>query len=142
MARPSRISRKNRAEMTTSLVNLSLEPLMCIKNSATSVALIVAITSATAALKRPKSKPEAYTVRAVPTSKAIQIATYVLSDDDVECSDMQTSRVTVNQIKQGEQVDPNDVHKVPVQASHFNRSVVLRSEPSLPGHDQQPQEDA
>src|SRR5258708_37139253 len=55
---------------------------------------------------------------------------------------MQTSRMTINQIKQGEQVDPNDVHTVPVQAAHFNGSVVLRSEPPLPSHDQQPHKNA
>src|SRR6266851_3425339 len=55
---------------------------------------------------------------------------------------MQASRVTVDQVKQREQVDPNDIYKVPVQAPHFNGSVVLRSEASLPRHEQEPNENA
>ena len=46
-------------------------------------------------------------------------------------SDMQASRVPVNQVKQREQVNPDDIDKVPVEAADLDRRVLLRSEASL-----------
>src|ERR1700691_5280603 len=52
---------------------------------------------------------------------------------------MQASRVPVDQVKQREQVNPDDVDEVPVQAADLDWSVPLGSESSLPGHDQEPE---
>src|SRR3984957_14854932 len=93
MESPSRSSRKNRAEMTTSLISFSPACQTCIKNRTTRVALMVAMVSATAALKGPRSRRAANTVSPVPTSRAIQTAKYMGSGEeeewaDEECPDM------------------------------------------------------
>src|ERR1700733_8983013 len=48
----------------------------------------------------------------------------------------------VNQVKQGKQVDPDDVNEVPVQAADLDRSVILGREPPFPGQGQEPRENA
>src|ERR1700683_2263055 len=50
----------------------------------------------------------------------------------------QTSRMPVDQVEQGKQVNPNNIHEVPVKTADFNRSVPLGGETSLPGHDEEP----
>src|SRR5271166_295260 len=55
---------------------------------------------------------------------------------------MQASRVPVDQIQQREQVDPDNVDEVPVEAADLDRSVPLGGEASLPGHDQEPEKNA
>src|SRR5271157_3198704 len=55
---------------------------------------------------------------------------------------MQASRMPVNQIEQGKQVDPNDVYEVPVQAAHFYGRVVFGSEATFPRGRQQPGKNA
>src|SRR5580704_15849906 len=144
MVSPSNSSRKKSAAITTSFVSFSLACQTCIKNNATKVALMVAIPRATAALYRPRSSVAAYTVRPVPTSNAKNTPKYIFKGDDVadECSDMQASWVPVDQVKQREQVNPDDVNEVPVEAADLDWSVPLGSETSLPGHDQEPEKNA
>src|SRR5438309_11348340 len=48
--------------------------------------------------------------------------------------------VPINQIKQREQVNPNDVDEMPVKATDFERRVIFRREASLPRHPQEPAE--
>ena len=44
----------------------------------------------------------------------------------------------VDQVEQWEQVNPDDVDEVPVEAADFDRGVLFWGEASLPGHGQQP----
>src|SRR6266700_4509495 len=141
MERARRIRRKNKLATTTSLLSFSLAPLRCMKNRATRMALKVAIVKATAALKRPRSREAAQTVRPVHASSVIQMPKYSLSDDD-GCAEMRASGMSVNQVEQWEQVDPNDVHEMQIQPPHFDGSVVRRSKSAFPGHHGQPNEDA
>src|SRR5580700_3178202 len=55
---------------------------------------------------------------------------------------MHASRVPVDQVKQREQVNPDDVDEVPVKSADLDWSVPLRGEASLPRHDQKPEKDA
>src|SRR5208282_5000571 len=55
---------------------------------------------------------------------------------------MQASRVPVNQIKQREQVNPDDVDEVPIEAADLDWSVPLGGEAAFPGHDQEPEKNA
>ena len=48
----------------------------------------------------------------------------------------------VDQVQQGEQVDPDDVDEMPVQPADFERGVICGSEATLPCHPQQPCENA
>ena len=48
----------------------------------------------------------------------------------------------VDQIKQREQIDPDNIDKVPVQSAHFHGGVVFRSEASPPSGKQEPSEEA
>src|SRR4029077_18869551 len=41
--------------------------------------------------------------------------------------------MSVDQIQQREKINPDNIHKVPVQAAHFDGRVVLRRVTSLPG---------
>src|SRR5215468_2725132 len=43
-------------------------------------------------------------------------------------------RLTVNQIQQGKQINPDDIHKVPIQASDFQWRVILGREAPLVSH--------
>src|SRR6267154_2954774 len=142
MVSPSNRSRKNSAPITTSLVSFSLACQTCMKKRATRVALMVAMPSATAALKRPKSRVAANTVRPVPTSSAKNTAKYIFRGDDDECAVIQASRVPVDQVEQGKQVDPDNVDEVPVQAANFDGSVVLGRKAAFPGHSQEPEENS
>src|SRR5712671_6907841 len=123
MVSRSKRSRKNSAPITTSLVSFSLACHTCMKKRATRVALTVAMPSATGALKRPRSRVAANTVRPVPTSSAKKTAKYIFRGDDDECADdewdMEASRVPVNQVEQRKQIDPDNVDEVPVQAADF-----------------------
>src|SRR4029077_12351688 len=110
MERTRRIRRKNKPTTTASLLSFSLAPLRCMKNRATRMALKVAIVKATAALKRPRLREAAQTVRPVQASSVSQLPNYSLSGDD-GCSDMRASGMPVDQVEQPEQVDPNDVHE-------------------------------
>src|ERR1700719_333944 len=121
MVSPSKSSRKNSAPITTSLVSFSLACQTCMKKRATKVALTVAMPSATAALKGPRSRVAANTVRAVPTSSAKNTAKYIFNGEDDECADMEASRVPVDQVEQRKQVNPDNVDKVPVQPADFHR---------------------
>jgi hypothetical protein len=47
---------------------------------------------------------------------------------------MQASRVPVNQIEQREQVNPDDIDEVPVEAADLDWSMPFWREPALPGH--------
>src|ERR1019366_3272008 len=51
-------------------------------------------------------------------------------------------RMPVNQVEQGEQVDPDNVDEVPVETAHLERRVVLGCEAAFPCHDQEPGEEA
>src|ERR1700676_1842983 len=112
------------------------------KKRATKVALTVAMPSATAALKGPRSRVAANTVRAVPTSSAKNTAKYIFNGEDDECADMEASRVPVDQVEQRKQVNPDNVDKVPVQPADFHRRVVFGSEAPFPGHNEQPEKNA
>src|SRR5216684_3300604 len=103
MVSPSNRNRKNKAAITTSLVSFSLACQTCMKKRATRVALMVAMVSATGALKGPKSRVAAKTVRPVPASSAKNTAKYVFRGDDDECPDMHASRVPVDQVAHGDQ---------------------------------------
>src|ERR1700735_2707572 len=52
------------------------------------------------------------------------------------------SLVPVDQIQQRKQINPDNVDEVPVQATDFDRSVVLGSEASLPGSDEEPKKNS
>src|SRR5712691_1889544 len=142
MVSPSKRSKKNNAPITTSLVSFSLACQTCMKKRATRVALTVAMPSATPALKRPKSRVAANTVRPVPASSAKNTAKYIFRGDDDECADMQASRVPVDQVEQGKQIDPDNVDEVPVQAANFDRCVVFGSEAAFPCHGQEPEKNS
>ncbi len=43
-------------------------------------------------------------------------------------------RSSIDQIQQGKQVDPDNVHKVPVEARNLKRRVIFRSKSSFPSH--------
>src|ERR1035441_9431164 len=51
-------------------------------------------------------------------------------------------RMPVNQVEQGEQVDPDNVDEVPVETAHLERRVVLGCEAAFPCHYQEPGEEA
>src|ERR1700722_2512781 len=142
MVRPSSNMRKKIAAITTSLVSFSLACQTCMKKRATRVALTVAMPRATGALNGPKSSVAAKTVRPVPRSRAKKTAKYIFKGDDVECSVMQASRVPVDQVEQGEQINPDNVDEVPVQATNFDGSVPLGREAAFPRHDQKPGENS
>src|SRR6266851_5654792 len=142
MVSPSKRSKKNNAPITTSLVSFSLACQTCMKKRATRVALTVAMPSATAALNLPKSRVAANTVRPVPASSAKNTAKYIFRGDDDECADMQASRMPVDQVEQGKQVDPDNVNEVPVQAANCDGSVVFGSEAALPGHGKEPEKNS
>src|SRR5258706_8271712 len=55
---------------------------------------------------------------------------------------MRASRMPVDQVKQWKKIDPDDVDEVPVEASDFDGSVVLRSEASLPCREEEPEKNA
>src|ERR1700732_3622697 len=119
MERSRRIRRKNKLATTASLLSFSLAPLRCMKNRATRMALKVAIVKATAALKRPRLREAAQTVRPLHASSVIQMQKSSLRDD-VGGADMRASGMPVDQVEQREQVDPNDVHEMPIQPPHFD----------------------
>ncbi len=48
----------------------------------------------------------------------------------------------VDQVQQWEQVDPDDVDEVPVQAADFERRVIFGREPAFPCHPEEPGENA
>src|ERR1035441_2864005 len=54
----------------------------------------------------------------------------------------EASGVPVDQVKQRKQVDPNNIDKMPVQATHLQRRVVLRSKTPFPGCVQKPGKEA
>src|SRR5258707_8719945 len=142
MVSPSRMSRKNKAPTTTSLMSFSPASQTCMKKRTTRVAFTVAMPSATGALKGPKSRVAANTVRPVPSSSAKNTAKYTFRGDDDECADIQASRVPVDQIKQWKKINPNDVDEVPIEAADLDRSVVLGSEAALQRHGEQPEKNA
>src|SRR5207249_4464514 len=51
------------------------------------------------------------------------------------------SFVPVNQVKQWEQINPHNVHEVPIQSADLNRRVILRRKAATPGHEDQHTED-
>src|ERR1700722_11126033 len=53
----------------------------------------------------------------------------------------QASRMPVDQVEQGKQINPDDVDEMPVQAADLDWSVIFRREASLPGHSQKPGKD-
>src|ERR1700689_3587244 len=53
-----------------------------------------------------------------------------------------SSRVPVDQVKQGKQINPDDVDEVPVEASDFDGSVVLGREASVPCHEKEPEKNS
>src|SRR5277367_5197377 len=71
------MTRKKIAETITTLVNFSLVYFTCMKKSTTTVALQVAITSATTVLKRPKSMFATHAVTNVRTIRRAQIPQYI-----------------------------------------------------------------
>src|SRR5258708_34549421 len=120
MVSPSRISRKNKAPTTTSLMSLSPESQACIKKRATRGAFTVAMPSATGALKGPKSRVAANTVSPVPTSSAKNTAKYTFRGDDDECADIQDYRVRVDQIKEWKKINPDNVAEVTEEATELD----------------------
>src|SRR5438445_11511789 len=51
---------------------------------------------------------------------------------------LSTNWLTIDQIQQGKQVNPDNVHDMPIQSGDFKGSVILRREAPLvrhPGHD-------
>ncbi len=52
------------------------------------------------------------------------------------------SRVPIDQVQQREQIDPDDIDEVPIEAADFERSVIVRREPAFPCHPEKPCEDA
>src|ERR1700690_50434 len=110
------------------------------KNNSTSSALMVAMVSATTALKGPSSRVAAKTVSAVSTSSAAQTLTNVLT---VGCAcpfmfPLLPVVVMADQIEQREKIDPDQIDEVPVQPHHLHRRVVLRREAAAGIGDQQP----
>src|SRR5579862_2623791 len=51
---------------------------------------------------------------------------------------MQSSRVSVDQVEQWEEVDPDNVDKMPIQAADLDRRIVLGRKSALPRHGKQP----
>src|ERR1041385_335946 len=128
------IPRKKNAVPTISFVRL-LPYLMCMKNSTTSVALKIAIVSATGKFRLPRLMKAATTVRIVHAISAPKIVRYV--DFGEICPAMALHNVvgTVHQIQQREQENPDDVDEVPVEASEFQGCVPLRRKAPAVGHD-------
>src|ERR1700690_3085277 len=128
MLSPSRSPSQKIALTTIRPVSFSCVYFTCIKKSTTSVALTVAMARATTMLNGPRSMKAAPTVRPVPTSNAIQIATeepMVETCSEAELwSAMLISPVTVDQVQQREQINPNNIDKVPVQPRVFDGRVI------------------
>src|ERR1700688_3419659 len=125
--------RKKTAEITTTLTSFSLVYLTCMKINTTSSALTVAMTRAKTVLNGPRSMKATPAVTPVKTSSVSQTATLVFVG--TMCSDMQRSLVpgllltilflTIYQIQQRKQINPDNVDKVPVQAGVFQRRVIF-----------------
>src|SRR5262245_26535958 len=101
------------------------------KNRATRSILHVAITSATTTLKSPRSTNATAVVMTVNAIRPAKTRMYDLMLST--CSLMSSPQVAVNQVQQREQVDPDDIHEVPVQAGDIHRCHVLGRELALVG---------
>src|SRR6476620_11431374 len=119
------IPRRKKAVPPIGFVSL-LPYITCMKNRTTSVALKIAIVSATGKFRSPRLMNAASTVRIVHTISAPKIVKYV--DFGEICPDIALHDVvgTVHEIQERKQEDPDDVDEVPVEAAELNWGVPLR----------------
>src|SRR5713226_8365536 len=98
------------------------------KNRMTSTAFVVAMISAIGVFAQPRSIVDANQVSRVPAARATNTMKYVLSGvtaGGTECSSDMWHPEMWNQIQEREKENPDDVDKVPIQAHHFDGTVIL-----------------
>src|SRR5690348_14713371 len=117
-------SQKNPAKITSS-VAFTLMYLACMKNSTTSEPFTVAIISASTMLNAPKSRYETaavVTVRHISAAHTVKY-TFALMIFSMPFS---TCVMVPDQVQQRVEINPHQVHKVPVQSHVLHRIVIVR----------------
>src|SRR5512146_442656 len=120
----SRITSQNNPATITSTVVFTLMYFACMKNSTTSDPLRVAISNATTMLNCPRST---YDTAAVVTVRHISAAHTVKYTFPLMIFSMSLSThvMVADQVQQGIEINPYQVHEVPVQAHVLDRVVIV-----------------
>src|SRR5579863_7015569 len=116
-------NQKNPARITSSVV-FTFRYLTCMKNSTTSEPLMLAISSATTMLNCPRSTYDTAAVVTVRHISAAQTVKYTFALMIFSMS-FSTHVMVADQVQQGVQINPDQVHEVPVQAHVLDGVVIV-----------------